>query len=672
MYDRYAQACLSARIDPDTKRDIRLRVDGADWQIGEVGTALRRLTYLPKKTGDGSGETKVPLTWAMITQLSKLMEERGFLWRPDEHLNRWIEAEFMRRHDESSDLKFDVNSLHWTPMPHQLAGAYVGATNRRFFFCDDMRTGKTATALLTMAELEARGYSPFPAMVVCPASVVDSWLEELALRFPDWPATAYRGARRRNLSSRYKVYVMSWNTFRDDMRPAQRPLWDDRGLPVRDAAGRHVTEDDPDDLPALVKFLVPQTLVLDEAHALCNTSTKQSSAAKRMARVAEFAFPMSGTPITRDVGGFWTAMNVLDIRSFPDPDRYKERYCDRYKSEYGQDQIEGLHTVNAQEFHLVLQGSMRRVAKRDVNPDLLPPSYTTRVVQIPPAYRASYDEMAKDMIAHLPDGDEPLEVMSTLAQLQRLTQLASSACDVEIEMVIEERENHPMFGQEVPRYHVTMTEPCWKVDELMAIMDENQGTDNPLLVFSPHTQLVNIAGKRAEAAGYRVGYITGEQSTARKRAYRQAYQAGELDLLCCNVTAGGVGLTLNRGDTVIFLERPWAYWQANQAESRADDVLRAKQVHVIDIVAANTVESRVRLKLKDKARQLSELVRDPRIVEELLGGQPLRVLQGSACGKIFGSGEQCDSRCGCIRSTDDRSRDQSNSPARPHRGRRTA
>ncbi len=30
-------------------------------------------------------------------------------------------------------------------------------------------------------------------------------------------------------------------------------------------------------------------------------------------------------------------------------------------------------------------------------------------------------------------------------------------------------------------------------------------------------------------------------------------------------------------------------------------------------------------KLKDKARQLSELVRDPRIVEELLGGQPIHV-----------------------------------------------
>lgn len=615
-YDRYAKAVLAAEIECanyhptqncEHPRNIRLRVEGADWQIGEIGTALRHLTALPKKTGDGTGELKVPLSWAMVTQISKLMEERGYGWKPDGALLKWITAEFLRRHDPigeapfntaalHNELRFNTGSLGWTPMPHQLAGAYVGALNKRFFFCDDMRTGKTRTALLTAAELEARGENPFPMFVIAPASVVDSWLEELDAAFPDWPATAYRGSKRRNLSSRYKVYVMSWDVFRTDMKHER------------------------DELPALVKFLVPKTIVLDEAHALCNVKTKQSVAARQIARVADYAFPMSGTPITRDVGGFWSALNVLDIRSFPDQDRYKDRYTDRYHADYGQDQVDGLSPETKQEFYTLMQGSMRRIAKSDVNKDLPPKTYQQRLVDIPHAYKISYKEMEEDMIAHIPDTDEPLEVMSTLAQLQRLTQLASSACDVEIVMELDEREDSPTFGQEIPRYHVTMREPSWKIDELMAIMDENQGTGNPLLVFSPHTQLVNMAGKRAEAAGYRVGYITGEQSAPQKKRYRVAYQDGELDLLCCNVTAGGVGLTLNRGDTVVFLERPWAYWQAHQAESRADDVITGKQVHVIDIVARDTVESRVREVLKKKAANLSELVRDPRIVKEFLAG----------------------------------------------------
>lgn len=580
---------------------IRLSVEGLDWQVGQVTTQLKRLTVGEHRAKDNSGELLVPLTWAMVTQISGLMEDCKFGWRPDPWLNSWIEQEFIRRHTEynsAADLAFDTSNLGWTPMPHQLAGAYVGGLNERFFFCDDMRTGKTRTALLTMAEMEARGKNPFPAFVVCPASVVDPWMEELEAAFPQWPAIDYRGAKRFKLSSRYKIYVMSWQTFTRDMKHEH-------------------------DLPPLLKFLMPQTVVYDEAHALCNTKTKQSTAAKQIARVTPYVFPMSGTPITRDVGGFWTAMSVLDIRSFPDEDKYKGVYTDRFHGEYA-DIIDGINKNKIDEFHLLLKGSMRRTSKSDVNPDLLPPCYSTRAVDIPAAYRAAYDEMAEDMIAHMPDGDEPLEVMTTLTQLQRLTQLASSSCDVEVTMELDENENSPTFGEEVPRYHVTMQEPSWKIDELMAIMDEAQGS--PLTVFSPHTQLVKMAGARAEREGYKVGYITGQESSKIKTKYRHMFQNGELDLMCCNVTAGGVGLTLNRGDTVIFLERPWAYWQAHQAEARVDDVINAKQVYVIDIVARNTVESRVRQALKDKARQLSELVRDPRIVTELLGGQPIKVL----------------------------------------------
>jgi len=617
VYDRYAQAVLTAKIECESyhptqncnhgPKNIRLRVDGADWQIAEIGTALHRLTALPKDTKDGSGEKKVPLTWAVVTQLSRLMQDHNYGWRPSPPLNEWMRQEVLRRYDETGHLhgglKFDLSKLGWTPMPHQVAGMYVGALNKRFFFCDDMRTGKTRTALLTLAELEARGENPFPVLVVAPASVIGSWREELEKAFPDWPVAEYMGGKRKNLSSRYKVYLTSWPTFTRDMKHEEHQL------------------------PPLLKFFpgyAPKTVIYDEAHALCNTSTRQSIAAKQLARVTEFAFPMSGTPITRDVGGFWTAMNVLDIRSFPDPDRYKDMYTDRYHTEY-KDEIDGLRPETREEFYTVLQGSMRRISKRDVNKDLPPVAYSTRVVQIPAAYRAAYDEMEQDMIAHIPDTSEPLEVMTTLAQLTRLTQLASSACDVSVEMVLEERENHPMYGEEVPRYHVTMREPSWKIDELMAIMDENRDTGNPLLTFSPHTQLVKLAGARAEKEGYRVGYFTGEQSRKQKDKYRIMYQNGELDLLCLNLTAGGVGLTLNKGDTVVMLERSFAYWQNHQGESRADDIMNAKQVYVIDIVAANTVESRVRQVIKDKARQLSELVRDPRIVEEILGGQPIHI-----------------------------------------------
>jgi len=649
---RYDTAVLHGRAA--SAKEMRIWV-GGEWQAQEVAPALKNLTALPRKTKDGSGELSLPLTWALVTQCARLAEQYGFKWKPDGSLTEWITAEFTRRFTEpglrAEDYAFDFRQLEREPMPHQFTGAFLGTLHKRFFFGDAAGTGKTMTALMTLAELDARGLQPFPAFVVTPASVVDPWLEELQECFPGWAFTAYRGPARSRLSSRYQVYVMSWDTFRTDMYPepvgacgcGEEIKWDRKAQsaykqhllapgsfqPFKCAQCGNVfhpqdTAEDRKRLPPLLRFCVPRTVVLDEAHALCNTKTKQAVAAKRIARVAEYAFPMSGTPITNDVSGFWTAMQVLDIRSFPDQERYNARYSDRYQSYAGRPEVTGLTTVNREEFYTLMQGTMRWTAKQDVLKDLPPKTYSTRAVTVPPAYRKAYDEMEEDMIAHIPDTDEPLPVMNTLAQMQRLAQLASSACDVEIVYVVDEVEGSVTYGETIPHYKVTMREPSWKVDELMQILSESGG--EPVIAFAPYTQLVRLAGARAEKEGYRTGYIVGGQTHTVRTRTRLAFQNGELDLLCANTSAGGVGLTLTRSRTVVFLQRPWAYWRADQSEDRAHRRGQTEPVSVIDIVAVNTIESRVREALKDKAAQLSDLVRDPRIVRDFLGGQRIRIL----------------------------------------------
>jgi SNF2 family DNA or RNA helicase len=86
-----------------------------------------------------------------------------------------------------------------------------------------------------------------------------------------------------------------------------------------------------------------------------------------------------------------------------------------------------------------------------------------------------------------------------------------------------------------------------------------------------------------------------------------------------------VGLTLTRSHTAVFLERPPAFWQADQAEDRIHRAGQTEPVSIIDIVAVNTIESRVRELMKNKAGQLGDLVRDPRIVRSFLGGQKIYI-----------------------------------------------
>jgi SNF2 family DNA or RNA helicase len=92
--------------------------------------------------------------------------------------------------------------------------------------------------------------------------------------------------------------------------------------------------------------------------------------------------------------------------------------------------------------------------------------------------------------------------------------------------------------------------------------------------------------------------------------------------MCATTGAGGVGLTLTAAQTVVFLQRPWSLVESLQAEDRAHRI--GSEIHdsieVVDIVARDTVDTRVRAVLRERAGQLADLVQDPRIVTALLGG----------------------------------------------------
>jgi SNF2-related domain/Helicase conserved C-terminal domain len=469
-------------------------------------------------------------------------------------------------------------------------------------------TGKSGSGLLGIAEMDKRGRSPWPVLIVCPASVVDSWLEEIDAWYPMWRARAYRGPRRTSYLGSADLYVMSYETMRNDVGDSKKP----GPLMKMDA----------------------RTIIFDEAHKLCNYDSQQSVRARRLAKKIPNVVAMTGTPITKNVGNFWPILNSMYPESYPSRDRYKNRYClMRNDTQYGQAEVTGLNPDREPEFRIVMQGTMRRVAKIDVMKELPPKTYQTRWIDIPAKYRPAYDEMQEDMLAHLPDVETPLTAMSTLAKMMRLSQLAHSACDCEIYTELDVKEGSETFGQEVEKLRVTPKLPCWKGDALLEIMEELHqdtglpGTEGykpgvrPVVAFAPLKQLVMLAAAMAAKKGYKVGYIVGGMSDKQRTDTRLAFQDNQYDLLAVTTGAGGVGLTLTASSDVVFLARPWSFVEAAQAEDRCHRRGQTDHVQVYDLVTRNSIEARVRSALRDKASALSDLVRDRRIVEGFLGGK---------------------------------------------------
>lgn len=586
-------------LDPVSGKIVILTNASNDWDVRDIGIMLSLMT--PKFHSTKDGPVLVPVSWEAVTQLAHTFPPDGtrkFKWVPGAKLSAWIIDEIIRRSCQG-DLLGETPKR--PPMDHQSAGAIAIGLNGTFLLADEPGAGKTTAVLMGLTELAARGRDPFPALVVCPATVIDPWLEEIEAVYPHWKAMPYRGInRKRLLKSDAQLLIMSYETMRNDMG---------------DAGNESV----------LVKYK-PNTVIYDEAHKLANYDTKQSVRARRLAKHVPHVICATGTPITKNAGNFWPILNSMQPEAYPDQDRFKRRYTLDKGQDYGHAMPGGLDPMNEPEFRDIMRGTMRRVAKADVMKDLPPKTYQTRWLEIPAKWRQAYDEMEEDMIAHMPDeGEETaMTAMSMLAKMTRLRQLACSACTVE-----HYEEFNSESGLTEPKMKVTPKEPCWKGDALLEIMAEQHQDDEgtgiqhghrPVIAAAPYRQLVMLAGAMAERKGYKVGYIVGGMTDKQRTATRHSFQGNELDLICVSTGAGGTGLTLTAADTMVFLARPWSMVEALQMEDRAHRRGQTKSVQIIDLETRNSVESRVREALKDKMHNLAELVQDRRMVEEFLGG----------------------------------------------------
>lgn len=524
--------------------DIILIAQGDDWQLDQIAARLHRMTANVKPVLEHGRDTDamtVPATWASVVQLGYSFNGfPGFAWLPQPRLNEWIIAETIRRTAPVPPLPENLIPpwVKRKPRPYQLDGAAKIAAGGRFLLLDEPGLGKAGTTLLGLEARRLAGHQIFPVIIVVPSwEVGQAWADEITAWELDWPAPVmYRGTGRLALlrDAGTKILITTYATLRRDAPDVRAPL---------------------------VRWGAP-AVVADEFHLASNNESLQSLALRRIAKRAGTFVALSGTWITRDTGDAQPVLEAGWPRDWPSKKRMTERYCAKIAGEYDE-RIVGLNPEAAPEFFAIMDANMRRVAKADVLPQLPPKIYSVRKPEIPPEWAAAYRGMAEDMLAALPDGSE-LPVMTVLIQMMRLSQLASSAADVEKIMEWDES-----IGDYVPKYNVTLRAPSWKAESLLGVMAERPGA--PVVCFTASRQLAMITGKYCTDAGYRTGYLVGVGggiTSGTRRTAISDFQAGKLDVIVATARAGGTGITLTRAGTVVFLQRDWALDHGTQPEDR--------------------------------------------------------------------------------------------------------
>lgn len=453
---------------------------------------------------------------------------------------------------------------------------------------DDMGTGKSGSAVLSL--VEAAWDDPavlFPVLVVCPASVIPAWIKTWHDWAPAFPTVDHRGPKRWD-----KLYAADL-------------------LPEVLVTSYQTMTQDADKLAALGI----RSVVFDEHHAIKNSDSKRTKAARSLARKASHVIGMSGTPIAHGPDDLHPMLASLDEAAWPSKERFVSRYCDVVPDDVGGTVAVGLRADRRSELDLCLAGVQRRVTKAEATPFLPPKVYTVRTVTMPDAWRKTYDKLAAEMIAQLPDSADELSPMSILAQMGQLQALASAPCEV-----WEEPGDLSVDGVQKMIQHVDPRPGGWKAAELLELLEE---TEEQVVVFAPSRKLIDVVAVDLDAAGITYRLLTGAVTAAKRQAGIDDFQAGRARVMLATTGAGGVGVTLTAASIVVFLARPWSLIEALQAEDRAHRIGSEihSRVEIVDIVTEGTIEASVRGVLIGKALSLADVLHDPEIARQVLGGK---------------------------------------------------
>ncbi len=416
----------------------------------------------------------------------------------------------------------------WHLHRHQLGGVLA----------DEMGLGKTLQALSLLSALGPGK----PALVVCPASLLENWRREAARFAPQLRVFVHHGDRRLSRPAdvgAHDLIVTSYGTLARD-----QPLFAEAAFAV---------------------------VVADEAQHIKNRRSQNAAALRSLRASARFL--LTGTPLENSLEDLRSLFEFLlpgYLQRLPPGLRGDERawHDDR---------------LRAQTAPYIL-----RRTKRAVAPEL--PEKLEHVLwcELGAAQAKLYRETQERGERELFDleaggASEARLQFAALTQLLRLRQIC---CDPRLV---------------VPDASPEMSAKLGSFSELLA---EAIDDGHRLLVFSQFTSLLALL--RAELDAERIAhcYLDGSMPARARQAEVDRFQASpEIPVFLLSLKAGGTGLNLTGADTVVHFDPWWNPAAEAQATDRAHRIGQTRMVSSYKLIAAGTVEEKV-LALQDEKRAL--------------------------------------------------------------------
>lgn len=407
---------------------------------------------------------------------------------------------------------------------------------------DDMGLGKTVQAIAMMLHLAEKG----PLLVVCPASVVPNWANELQKFAPTLNIVNLKQGNRSEAFSSlaaFDVLVITYGLLQTETEKIAGINW--------------------------------AMAILDEAHAIKNTQTKSSKAAMNIQ--ADFKLVLTGTPIQNHLGELWNLFNFCNPGLLGTLTQFTDRY------------VKG--DLPAQKNHLkkLITPFILRRTKNKVLDELPPKTEITYSVTLSDNEMAFYEALRRDAINLIETNNGP-NGQQHLQALAEITKLRLACC------------NTALVNKEIQL-------PSSKLEAFLEIVEELRANRHRALVFSQFVGHLAIVRGELDRQGIVYQYLDGSTSIPNRELAVKAFQSGKGELFLISLKAGGLGLNLTAADYVLHLDPWWNPAIEDQASDRAHRIGQSRPVTIYRLVAKNTIEEKI-VRLHATKRDLADSLLD--------------------------------------------------------------
>jgi len=438
---------------------------------------------------------------------------------------------------------------------------------------DDMGLGKTIQVLAFLSyRLENYPDEEGSILVVCPTSLLTNWEHEIMKFSPKFKVLKYYGSKRKKLRDKrdkfliaHQIILTSYGVIRNDI-----------------------------DFLKDIKF---NGIIIDESTNIKNSNSKRAKSIYQLVGVYKIA--LSGTPIENRLDELWSLFNFLNPGLLGSLREFRKTFVNQIENYQNAEKIKKLKAI-------IDPFILRRLkADKDVIKDLPEKNEITIYINLSDSQISLYKKVVDEVIKEMKQNYNSIKVRNGLV-LKLLTKL-KQLC------------NHPLqyLKVEPAKYDFkkklkVFLEQSPKIARIFDIVEKVLENDQKVIVFSQYKTLGDILLKAFNAKfGEIISFYHGSLSPNQRDRIVKDFQSKKETssrILIASLKAGGFGLNLTQGTTVIHVDRWWNPSTESQATDRAYRIGQDQNVNVYKFVATGTIEEKIDKLLEEKRKLSSQII----------------------------------------------------------------